>query len=174
MRTSIYKPSENMKVGCAFQFSVGTKRKSKIPVLFIEAVKQSKPKPPPGSAESPFNWKDDKVTMMLNPDELGTVACFIDGFNIGKPSVEFIHKSELNGKEKTSTFKLSPPITDEQKKFGNWALSISLQSAEGNKSVSGYIPPSTVYRIKHLADHILSIYNDLEERDNDAGERSFD
>lgn len=163
MRIAIYKPAEKMSSGVAFQFKIGNKRNSSVPVMFIEAVRQSKPKPPAGSTESPFNWKDDKVTMMLNPDELGSVGAYISGLDLSK-ALKFTHKSQYNGVEKTSIFQLAAPETEEQKKYGNWMLSVSVkQGTEAIKSVTGYIGPASIYRIRNLADYILDTFNDLEE-----------
>ena len=164
MRISVYKPSQKIESGVAFQFRVGQKRNSSIPVMFIEAVRQSKPKPPPGSTESPFNWKDDKIVMMLNPDELGKLAACICGLD--RKPIDFTHQSESNGEEKTSFFKLTPPATEEQKKYGNWGISVSIKTPTINKSVAGFIDPGVVYRLKHLADDILGIFNDLPEGNN--------
>lgn len=161
MRTSIYKPNNNIKNGSAFQFSVGTKRNSKIPVMFIEAVAQSKPKPPPGSSESPFDWKNDKITMMLNVDELGDVAACVAGLN--RKALEFVHTSNYDDNKKTSVFKLSPPITDEQKKWGNWGIEVKSTTAEGTRQVRGFLEPKFIYRLKMLADDIIKKFNDLEE-----------
>jgi hypothetical protein len=161
MRIAIYKPSNEIKNGSAFQFSIGTKRNSKVPVMFVEGVRQSKPKPPAGSTESPFNWKEEKLTMMLNVDELGQLAACITGLTTKE--LKFVHASEPNGVKKTSTLRLSPPMTDEQLKFGNWSLSMSTTVDSVTKSVNGYIDPGSIYRIKVLADDILSAYNHLAE-----------
>lgn len=161
MRTAIYKPSANIETGSAFQFSIGTKKNSSVPVMFIEAVKQSKPKPPPGSKESPFDWKSDKITMMLNVDELGQVASCIAGLD--RRPMEFLHTSTFDGQSKTSIFKLSPPMTDSEKKYGNWNIQVSLKTGDGTRHVRGYLEPKFVYRLKVLADGIINKFNDLEE-----------
>lgn len=162
MRTAIYKPSQKIENGSAFQFNVGTKRKSNIPVMFIDAVKQSKPKPPPGSTDSPFNWKDDKIVMMLNVDELGEVGACIAGLD--RRPLEFVHASEYQGVKKTTVFKLSPPQTEEQKKYGNWGIEVRLNSGDDKRVVRGFIGTGFVYRIKLLADHIIQKFNELDER----------
>jgi hypothetical protein len=164
MRTAIYKPNKNIANGSAFQFNIGTKRGGSVPVMFIEAVNQSAPKPPPGSIESPFNWRD-KIVMMLNVDELGSVCACITGLK--REPLEFVHASEYKGNKKTTVFKLTPPQTEEQKRFGNWGIQVSLQSADGNKNVRGFVTPGQLYRIKMLADYIITQFNDIDERDND-------
>lgn len=162
MRTAVYKPNKKIENGSAFQFNIGTKRNSNIPVMFVEAVNQSKPKPPPGSTDSPFNWKDDKIVMMLNVDELGEVCACIS--NLDRRPIEFVHASEYQGNKKTTIFKLSPPKTEAEKKFGNWGIQVTMQTPDGNRQVRGFIEPKYVYRIKLLADYIITQFNALDER----------
>lgn len=169
MKIAIYKPSKNMNSGCAFQFSMGTKRNSNVPVMFIEAVRQSKPKPPAGSAESPFEWKENKVTMMLNADELGDLCACVTGMNIDpgtgrRKPLEFVHTSERNGVKQTAVFKLAPPQNESELRYGNWGIQVSLSRDGSLSQVRGFIGPGHVYRLKSLADYILMKFNDLEER----------
>lgn len=172
MRTAVYMPNKTIENGSAFQFNVGTKRGGNIPVMFIEATRQSKPKPPPGSTDSPFDWsKDKKIVMMLNVDELGEVAACVA--NLDRRPLEFIHASEYQGRKKTTIFKLSPPMTESEKKYGNWGIQVSLQSDDGNRQVRGFIKPKYVYRLKMLADHIITEFNKLDERAERGGNEDF-
>ena len=91
-----YKPMSNGK-GSAFQFRI-SRKKSGEPCLMIEGCPQNGPKPPPGSSNSPFNWKEEKVIMMFNNNECGDIISYIVGFEKNPKVVEgglrLIHDQE--------------------------------------------------------------------------------
>lgn len=160
MQFAIYKPNKAGS-GYAFQFKYGSNTK-KEPAMFIECVKQSSPMSTDRSS-STFNWKDDKLTVLLNVEELAYIASYIVGWHNGDPkndnAVNFFHRNE--GKNTTSIIKFNKPISEKEKRFGNWSIMITVKENESGKSqfVAGYITPSEVYRLKGFCDFIINEYN---------------
>lgn len=146
-KLAIYKPNSDQTKGSAFQFEVGEKKTGKSIAIFVEAAKQNKPKPAPGSSNAVFDWTPEgKSTIMLGINELGDVLAFMDGFNSKAPGVKFVHKSKRGDPpvDVTAGFELMPPAPDNQ--YANWALRISNNS----KAVYGYITPGELILLREL------------------------
>ena len=139
----IYKPNKEMNNGAAIQFGIGSRKTGNGVVVFVEAAKQNKPKPAPGSSEAVFDW-GDKLSMMLGQVELGDVVAYLDGFNAGATSVKFTHKSQRNGVEVVAGFELTPPKPDSQ--YANWGVRLS----NNGKAVGCFITPGELILVREL------------------------
>ena len=144
----IYRPSDKGN-GAAFQFSAGNKKKNNVPVMFIEAAPQTGPKPKPGSSESPFNWRENKIVVMLNIDELGSLLASIKGLDT--KTVKFVHKSEGDN---MSTFELKPPQSEEEARYGNWKIAVSKNS----KFINSFLSTGQLILFSILAEGIIKDY----------------
>ena len=153
----IYKPSDkNPKVGAAIQFHSSLHGTKKVPVIYINATKQSKPKPSAGSTESPFDW-DNKISMMLNVDELGEIGAYIRGMST--KSINLVHKSERDGLKVTVNFTLNKPDTPKAKEYGNWSCALNIKYENGTKdSVPIFLTPGQVYQFLSLIDGTMTKY----------------
>ena len=149
----IYRQSDKGN-GSAFQFSCGSKKRKGIPVMFVDAAPQTGLKPRPGSSESPFNWKDNKITMMLNIEELGAILASIKGLDT--KSLKFIHTS--NEGATISSLTIEPPTTHEQLKYGNWKISINKKVGEENKYVNSFLSTNQLMLLSILAEGIIKDY----------------
>lgn len=156
-KVNIYKPNSDQSRGAAFQFGFGRKRSKNIPAVYIDATRQSKPKPPPGSSESPFVWDGEKITMMLNVNELADIGALISRVLTPKKLV-FKHTSERDGTKVDAIFEISPPLDEQAKKYGNWSIRMSV-GAKGNiKNVQTFMTPGEIYLLKSLIDFTLNAY----------------
>ena len=163
----IYRPNQDKTKGSAIQFRAAKKKKG-TPCIFIEAAKQIGEKPPPGSTESPFDWKN-KLTIMLGLDEIGEIQACVKGLTWKE--IKLIHKSERKGIETTATFNLSPPLTEEAKKYGNWAFFLGISTKDNKDSVNGFITPGQIMQLSSLIDRLFLDYYapQNEEENNNAG-----
>lgn len=162
-----YKPSDKGS-GSAFQFKIGFKSKNKEPVVFIEATRQNGPKPAPGSKESPFNWKE-KVVIMLNHNELGDILAYIGGLDKKSEVIKIVHATtNEETKKSVSGFELKRPTTDDEKKYGNWAVSLR----RDKNAVMGRLTPGEVYQFKLLCESIVNMYIFQEEIADDRKVKS--
>lgn len=101
----VYRPVNDFpaKKGAAFQFSPGRNKRGDI-AIYIYASKQSKPKPPAGSKESPFEWNKDKtIRMRLDLSDIGKVLAVLSG---ARDKVDIVHKIAFEGEEQTKSFKV--------------------------------------------------------------------
>jgi len=149
----LYKPSDTGK-GSALQFHparVGDRRE---PVLFAEAVRQSGPKPQPGSTESPFNWKE-KISIMLSVDELASIIAYIR--NVSNKEIKLIHKSERNDKESIGVFGLKKPETPEELKFGNWLVTVG----RDKDNIMVRVTPGEIVQLAIVAEEVIREYIDI-------------
>ena len=149
----LYKPSDTGK-GSALQFHPA-KVSGGVPVLFAEAVRQSGPKPQPGSTESPFNWKE-KVSIMLSVDELASIIAYVR--NVSNKEIKLIHKSERNEKESIGVFGLKKPETPEELKFGNWLVTIG----RDKDNIMIRITPGDVMQLIIVAEEVIRAYIDIQ------------
>jgi len=138
---NFYKPAGNFipgkKTGAAFQFKSATKRTSKggqEPCVWVEAVQQTKPKPPQrASKQSAFVWDENKIVFCLSIVDLGKLCAFFNTkqsldsarfvlnafvannakftFELPANSVELVHQSEDRKikKQVTKGFKMHYP-----------------------------------------------------------------
>lgn len=144
----VYKPNSKIERGSAFQFQRGLKR-GETPVVFVEAVNQTKPKPAAGSTESPFVW-DNKVTIMLNAGELAEIAAVVQALPGSKNEISLVHKTDAG----VSGMKLTRPAPDD--KYGNWAVSVSKKPADGEATtVRGFLTVGEMYQVVSLADYVI-------------------
>lgn len=156
-KVNIYKPNNDLSKGAAFQFGFGRKRVKNIPVVYIDATRQSKPKPPAGSSESPFVWDGEKITMMLNVNELSELGSLISRIMTPKKLV-FKHTSERDGTKVNAVFEISPPLDAAAQKYGNWSIKMSVGTTGNMKSVQCFMTPGEVYLLKSLIDFTLNAY----------------
>lgn len=139
----VYRPNSDMSKGGAIQFLFGYRHDKKVPAIFINAAKQVRPKPPAGSTDSPFDWKD-KLTFMINVGEMAQVAAFIRGMI--KEPVKFYHDSGVG-----KAFNLSPG-----QKSGTWYASLSVgKKAEGGSQVGLFMGAADLYQLLALIDNTL-------------------
>ncbi len=148
---AIYRPNSDIQKGGAVQFHMGTNKRG-IPAIYVEAAKQIKDKSAPGSTESPFDWAN-KLRMMLNAEEIGEILSSITGLN--RKEVKLVHKSLRSDVETTAMLNLSPPLTEESKKYGNWAFDISISTKDGRNSVRIFISPSQLIQFRILGEETL-------------------
>jgi hypothetical protein len=138
--------------GGAFQFRMSTKKNGD-PCMMVEACVQSGPKPAPGSTESPFNWKDDKVVMMFNHNECGEIAAYVIGLQrkpeIVEGGIKLLHDQEREDGDNKSILTLRKPKAD--CKFGNWGVTIK----RGERYVQMYLTAGEVLQIKTLCEAII-------------------
>ncbi len=139
----------NMKEdGAAFQFKMGIKDRDYMGCMFIECTPQEGPKPPPGSKISPFNWAKSKMAVMINQDECGTLAAFIDGLNTDQ-KIEFYHKHPDTG---DTIIRFSKPFPDGEQRYSNtWNIGIK----RGDRVVKSFMTTGTMYQIKLLAEQVI-------------------
>lgn len=121
--------------GSAMQVSLARMDNEKVR-LFIEMAQQTKPKPPSGSYESPFDWKE-KIFISLKEEEVGNILACLHG---RKPEVDIIHKYPMNApteKQKTTTLKVKQ---GEFRNEMNWGFSIRQKIGNGDAvSVNIYV-----------------------------------
>jgi hypothetical protein len=150
----LYKPSDSGK-GSAIQFHPARVGNKKEPALFVEAVRQSGPKPQPGSTESPFNWKD-KISIMLSTDELAGIIAYVR--NVTNKEIKLVHKSEKNEKESIAIFSLKKPETPEELKFGNWLITIG----RDKDNIMVRLTPGEVVQLSIIAEEVIRCYVDVQ------------
>lgn len=142
---NIYRPNKDIAKGSAFQFKPGFDKRERM-AIFVEAVNQTGPKPPPGSSDSPFDWKQ-KIIMMLNVDEVAELAASIRG--LSRKKIEYTHQTGEGDKSKVSYLSVAPSTN---KEYDNWAVHFSVKTVEGVKTVNGFISPGQLYQVLHLID----------------------
>jgi len=142
-----YKPNDK-NTGSAFQLNIGKKKRNADPVIFIEATKQAGPKPAPGSKTSPFNWKN-KIVLMINSLEASTLNLYIK--NPTPNGVSLIHQTEKAGTKTISSLTLKAPVTEEEKKYGNWFISVKRDS----EMVAGRLAPNEINLINILLEQLM-------------------
>jgi|APGre2960657404_1045060.scaffolds.fasta_scaffold26738_4 hypothetical protein len=150
----LYKPSESGK-GSAVQFHPARVGSKKEPALFVEAVRQSGPKPQPGSSDSPFNWKD-KISIMLSVDELANIVAYIK--NLTNKEIKFVHRSEKNDKESIGVLGLKKPETAEEIKFGNWLMTVG----RDRDNIMVRLTPGEVMQLAIISEEVIRCYIDVQ------------
>lgn len=150
----VYKPNDNGN-GAGFQFRYGIKNKDdarrREPVMFIEATRQSGPKPKPGSTQSPFNW-EDKTIVMMNTDELGQIVAFISGLDKVKKTDKNPYQRSFYHKHDSGDKRITIEKPEPDNKWQNWKFTISKGKGD---FLQVYMTPGEVYQLKLLCEKII-------------------
>lgn len=151
---AFYKPTEKQN-GAAAQFKISNKPNGD-PVVMVEGCVQSGPKPRPGSTSSPFNWKDDKVTMMLNKDECGQICAYIARIEqspkVLEKGIYIVHDTDREDGDNLASLAIKRPGPDD--KYGNWGFMIK----RGDKNVRMYLSAGEIYQIKIVCEAVITSY----------------
>jgi len=181
---SFYKPVKNFpqRKGAAFQFKPATKRTSKgdnEPCIWVEAVPQSKDKPPQRAAKtSAFVWDESKIIFCLSIVDLGKLSAFFkrsasidsarfimnalhennEKFNVSIPDnrVELVHQTEdpQTKKPVTKGFKLHYPAGHDK----DVELVITSNKGIGHSLVKTFLKPEECALLSDLVGGIIFQY----------------
>lgn len=87
-----------------------------------------------------FNWKTDKIQFTLGSNEFGNIVSYIRGFS--EAPIKLVH----NFKDVIATLELKVPVTDEEKKYGNWIMRLN----KAGKAIQLPMSPAEIISLEQV------------------------
>lgn len=150
-----YMPLSNFpqNKGAAIQFGMSVIKTQKNRIVgTVEMAPQVKAKPAPGSSESPFDWKDGKLFMMLEDREIGSLLTVLRGIRLESKIVHKYPTDAQPDEQTVSSLEFKMPeggpdigVKMEQKKAGEKEF----------KRITIYLKPEDVQVLVVLFEEVI-------------------